>query len=241
MQAMTGRLGRFVALAALPACLAHADVVYDNTQHPTVDKLGNGLFYRFSHEYGDDINLAPGYRDISRITFEYYGDFDPTKAPGANLTVRLYDNDGAKAIPSLSTSQMPSTLLWESDKVPLLTGYSIITMDVPEVMVRDRLTWTVEFGGLTGAVGNSAGLILADPATVGAPLANGRFGSYWDAWIKADPNNASSWSLINFGFGANDPKANFFVRVEAIPEPGTWALLAGGAGLLLAFGRRAKH
>ena len=47
MQALTGRLGRLFALAVIPASLARADVVYDNTQHPTVDKLGNGLFYRF--------------------------------------------------------------------------------------------------------------------------------------------------------------------------------------------------
>ncbi len=238
MQAINGRLARLVALAFLPAAVACADVVYDNTQHPTLDAKGNGMFYRFSHEYGDDINLAPGYREVSRLTFEYFGDFDPSKVANASLTLRVYANDGVRALSNVTTSQMPSTLLWESDKTPLLPGYSIVSLDLPNVTVPDRFTWSVQFNGVTGAVGNSAGLILADPATIGAPLANGRFGSYWDAWVKSDPNKADSWSLINFGVGANDPKANFYVRVEAVPEPGVWALMACGAGLLLAAGRR---
>jgi hypothetical protein len=48
-----------------------------------------------------------------------------------------------------------------------------------------------------------------------------------------------SWSLINFGFRENDPKANFYARIHAVPEPSTWALMVSG-GVLLALAVRRR-
>ncbi len=220
---------------AAGSVFAQAQLVYDNTSH-----VDNRVIYRSSHEYGDDIYLAPGYREVSKFTFQYYGDFDPVISTAAAFQVRFYANDGADALPGSQTALKPSSLLWASAVTPMLPGATIANLDVPLIDVPGEFTWTVQFSGVTGSLGNAAGLTLSDPPTIGAPLANGRFGSYWDAWIKNDPNKSDSWSLLNFGFGANDPHANFYARVEAVPEPSTWVLFSAGSALLLARSRRKR-
>lgn len=206
-------------------------LVYDNTAN-----IQTNVVYKFSREHGDEVFLAGGYRTISEIAFQYFGDFDPLTRLNGAVRVRFYVNDGPDGAPGASVALMPGRVLWESGSIPLLTGYNLVTLGVPFVNVPDSFTWTVQFTGVTGANKDSAGLVLADPPTVGMPLANGRFGSYWDAWIRDDPNRADGWSLINFGFKPEDPKANFYARIYAVPEPSTWMLLAGGS-LVLAAGR----
>jgi hypothetical protein len=206
---------------------ASAQVVYDNTSG-----IVTNLVYKFSKEYGDEIFLAPGNRSVSEFVFQYFGDFNPTNDPGAEAVVRFYENNGPDGLPGPQTALMPGSLLWQSPAIPLLTGYNIVTLGVPLVEVPDNFTWTVRFTGLSGADGNAAGLMLADPPTIGLPLPGGRVGSYWDAWVKDDPNRDDSWSLINFGFGPTDPKASFYARVTAVPEPRTWILLGAGTAVL---------
>ena len=210
-------------------------LVYDNTT-----TLRTNVIYRFSKEYGDEVALAPGYRTISQFAFQYFGDFNPTNRLDATAKVRFYANDGPDADPGPKVIPMPgASPLWESDSFPLLTGYNIVSLDVPWVEVPNVLIWTVQFSGVTGANKDAAGLALADPPTVGGVLADGKVGSFWDAWIRNDPNRVDSWSLINFGFRENDPKANFYARIHAVPEPSTWALMVSG-GVLLALAVRRR-
>jgi hypothetical protein len=207
-------------------------LIYDNTTN-----VRTNLIYKFSREYGDEVFLEAGYRTVSEFAFQYFGDFNPTNRVGASAVVRFYENDGVDGIPGPKTALMPKTVLWESPSITLQPGYNLVTLGVPLVGVPDSFTWTVKFSGVTGANGDAAGLVLADPPTVGQPLPDGRFGSFWDAWIRDDPNREDGWSLINFGFGPNDPKANFYAQIRAVPEPQTWGLLAVG-GVLLALGCR---
>lgn len=225
-----------MALTAGAAGQAMAQtLVYDNTTH-----VRTNLVYKFSREYGDEVFLEAGYRTVSEFAFQYFGDFNPTNRVGASAVVRFYENDGVDGIPGPKTALMPKTVLWESPSIPLLPGYNLVTLGVPLVEVPDSFTWTVKFSGVTGANQDAAGLVLADPPTVGQPLPDGRFGSYWDAWIRDDPNREDGWSLINFGFGPNDPKANFYAQIRAVPEPQTWGLLAAG-GVFLALGCRRRR
>lgn len=213
---------------------ASAQVVYDNTAGVTTN-----LVYKFSREYGDEIHLVAGNRNVAEFVFQYFGDFNPTNSAGGEATIRFYANDGPDGQPGPQTVPMPGSLLWESPAIPLLTGYNVVTLGVPLVEVPDHFTWTVLFSGLSGSDGDAAGLMLSDPPTIGLPLDGGRVGSYWDAWIRNDPTRADSWALINFGFGPEDPKANFYARVTAVPEPGAWALL--GLGALLAWASKRQR
>lgn len=203
------------------------EVIYDNSEN------FSNTFYRFSREHGDEIEVAGLARRVVRFSFRYYGDV-PTNSPGT-YRLRFYANDGRDRLPARQTGQMPGTILWESSAFPILSGLHNVVLDVPEVDVPDRFTWTVIFMGIPGTLGNSAGLILADPPVVGRPLGEGRVGSYWDAWVKNVAADDNSWNLINFGFTPSQPKANFYAKIEAIvgpPRPYLAALI-GPSGVQL--------
>jgi hypothetical protein len=232
-------LGVVVAVGSLAGALDGValaqTLVYDNTAN-----IRTNLVYKFSREYGDEVFLEAGYRTVSEFAFQYFGDFNPTNRLNAEAVIRFYENDGPDSLPDSRTALMPKTVLWESPAIPLQPGYNVVTLGVPLVDVPDSFTWTVKFSGVTGADKDAAGLVLADPPTVGQPLRDGRIGSYWDAWMRDDPNRDDSWALINFGFGPDDPKANFYAQIQAVPEPRTWGLLAAGGVLLASRCRRVR-
>ena len=236
IQRVWSGLAILLALSGAAAGKAVAQtLIYDNTTN-----VRTNLVYKFSREYGDEVFLEAGYRTVSEFAFQYFGDFNPTNRLDATAVVRFYENDGVDGIPGQKTALMPKTVLWESAPIALTPGYNVVMLGVPFVDVPDSFTWTVKFSGVTGADKDSAGLVLADPPTVGQPLPDGRFGSFWDAWIRDDPNREDGWSLINFGFRPNDPKANFYAQIRAVPEPQTWGLLAAG-GVFLALGCRRRR
>ena len=136
-------------------------------------------------------------------------------------------------------------MLWESDLLPLLKNtdplqpgiFGIASLPVPNVIVPETFTWTVQFSGLTGS--ETAVLTISDPVSVGKQLPGfppGSFvvGSYNDYWEEADPFNADSWALRS----TPGTDFNFFAKVTAVPEPQTVALLLVGAGLLFFAGRQ---
>lgn len=194
-------------------------LVYDNTKHPRTNAV-----YRFSREYGDEVFLGNGNRALSQLTFQYFGDFNPVTNKTAAARLRIYLNDGKDGIPGPKTALMPKTLLFESPAIPLASGFNQATVELPSVQVPESFTWTVQFTGMSFAVNDSAGLVPCDPPTIGAALPDGKRGSFWDAWIRDDPNRVDAWSLLNFGFKPADPKASFYCRIYATPDDGTWAL-----------------
>jgi hypothetical protein len=202
----------FLALGFVGPWVVAQEVIYDNTTHAT------SIFYRFGREYGDEVEVAGTARRVTEFTFRYFGDI-PSGYTGGTFRIRFYANDGPDFLPGRLTGLMPGTVLWDSGEQPMGRGLQTPVLQVPGVDVPNRFTWTVFFSGVTGAFGNSAGLIIADPPTVGHPLEDGRIGSYWDAWIKNQPLNDRSWTLINFGFNPDQPKANFYARVSAVEAP----------------------
>lgn len=236
--------GLVLVTTAMPSAAVAADgtVVYDNTSNRSdrwVSNLSpvNGR----QIEIGDEISLAGSARIVTSFVFEYFGDIAPGTAPGANAVVRFYANDGGLHTPASGpTATMPQTLLWESQPIQVVGNkeFREVTLSVPNIAVPNKITWSIQFNGLTGATGNQAGLTISDPVTVGAvlPTSNGSFllGSYSDYWGKTDPLRSDSWAL----FVIPPNRANFHAKITAVPEPGTVALLATGGLAALVWRRR---
>lgn len=233
-----------LTLAAGAPAQAQADrtVVYDNTSNRSDRWVSNrSPINNRQMELGDEINLAGTARVITSFVFEYFGDIAPGSGAGATAVVRFYANDGALHTPSSGPSAaMPGSLLWESAAFAVSGNkvFTEVTLSVPNIVVPDKMTWSVEFSGLTGATGNQVGLTISDPVTVGAllPTSDNSFllGSYSDYWGKADPTKEDSWAL----FVIPPNRANFHARLTAVPEPGTIALFSVAGVALIFAGRR---
>lgn len=221
----------FVALASS----IQAEVVYDNSTNSRTNAFSqNSQFHdAVVRTFGDEINLAGVSRQVTQFIIGYVGDFN-TLNSSDKITLSLYANDGANYSGPGSHTERPSTLLWQSDPFQLANGANQLTFAVPNILVPTRFTWAVTFSGTTGVAGDSAGLIFSGPPTIGAPLNDGKIGSYDDIWIQTDPNRADSWALftnLKDDLGNSLP-GSFYAKVIAVPEPSTWALAALGGGLL---------
>jgi hypothetical protein len=208
-------------VAVFAFCLvARADIVYDNSL------TYQGAFHAATNEFGDEISLAGTARMVNMFLFEYNGDFTPQGDEQAR--VRFYVNDG----PGIYAK--PRTLLFDSGTFPLFTNFNTKIVMVPNVVVPDSFTWSVQFYGMTQRPGDRAGVLWKDPPTVGAQLDAQTVGSYDDFW----QNFNGLWSLYQIPDQAGVPHvvANLACRVYAVPEPSILALgLLGGLAWL---GRR---
>jgi hypothetical protein len=167
-----------------------SEVVYDNSQTYLTNYHPSLL------EYGDEIRLAGTARVVTNFQFEYFGAFLRTGDEEARI--RFYANDGPGRAPA------PNTLLYDSGPFPLLSGLNTAPISGISVVVPDVFTWTVQFTGITGLIGDQAGLIFYDPPTIGRS-----FNDYWQY-------NGSTWGTKIF---PNGPRANFGARVLAFPDP----------------------
>ena len=211
-------------LFLLPLLSATAsEVVFENTTGITTN------YYMFGRQYGDDINLAGTGRVVTEFSFLYFGDVSTNLLTPGQWRIRFYKNDGALDKPSVASSQKPNTLLWDSGLHPVSPGYRIAKLAVPNITVPDRFTWTVEFYNLSQNSGNGAGLVLANPPTIGAIL-TGRnstvIGSFTDFWLQEDSTVPDSWTLQIFSNNPNEgPQGNFFAQVVTMANPNkapTW-------------------
>lgn len=164
-------------------------------------------------EFGDQISLygPAGIRKLTSFSVEYYSNY---ALPGG-LTVRFYDNDGP--------SNSPKTLQYQSAPLDIKLGGAILSITFNQPKISTTFTYTLQFLNAGGA--NVAGLLAPNAeATVGSSLN--------DYWSK----ESGTWQLNNLG----PVKANFTASVNAVPEPGTYALagLAGFGWLAFAGYRR---
>ena len=155
-----------------------------------------------SAEFGDQVSLygPAGTRKLTGFSVEYYSNY---ALPGG-LTVRFYDNDG--------TAGAPKALEYQSAPIDIKLGGGIVSISFNQPKIATTFTYSLQFLGAGGA--NVAGLLTpnVDPG-VGSSLN--------DYWSK----ESGTWQLNNLG----PIKANFTASVNAVPEPGTYAL-AGVAG-----------
>ncbi len=176
--------------------------------------------YTSASEYGDEIVLDRAGWILTGFTFEYSANY----SQAGGLTLKLYSQDG----PAIGGAASPGSLLG-SFTFDIQNGGGTPTVSFPENPANalpDRLTWTATFSGVGGA--NVAGLLAPDASPVVGLSAN-------DFWVKTGPGD-NDWALSNFGAGG--PQANFVATVNAVPEPGTVALMVAGLGSLLWFSRR---
>jgi hypothetical protein len=180
-------------LLALNSGPARAELVYDNS-----DTGGTNVHYALV-EYGDEVILTGTSRVVSEFLFEYYGEF--TVAGDETARLRIYRNDGPNTPEGDPT---PGTVLFDSGAFNISPGYQTKKFSGLNVTVPTDLTWTIEFGGLTGTTGDRAGLVLRDPPSVGT--------SYDDFWQKSQ----GRWQLFSWD---GKPLANFAARIFTGAEP----------------------
>lgn len=136
----------------------NVEVIYDNTTGGTDNAP---KFPPTSNEKGNEIVLCEGSRNVFRFLLFYYGDF--VAEGDETCTLRFYANDGEGFHSGAPQLRQPGTLLYESDPTLIEPGdfQAILFTDI-NVEVPDRLTWTAEFGGLSGLVGDRARLVYYD-------------------------------------------------------------------------------
>lgn len=135
------------------------EIIYDNAGGDGTDDTPK--FPPTSNEKGNEIVLCEGSRNVFRFLLLYYGDF--VAEGDETCTLRFYANDGEAFHSAAPQLRRPGTLLYESDPTPIKPGnfQAIFFTDI-NVEVPDRLTWTAEFGGLSGLVGDRARLVYYD-------------------------------------------------------------------------------
>lgn len=181
----------FFVLLAFAARPAHAQVIYDNS-----GGSGTNVYYSLL-EYGDEIILGGTERTITQFQFEYFGDFVSSSV--ASARIRIYRMDGP-----LTTGKnpfpTPGTVLYDSGPFSVQPGYQTKVFSGLSVAVPDDLTWTIQFNGLVGGIGDEAGLIFRSPPSVG---------DYFDdMWLKT----GGVWNTFTWG---GKPVANFAARITA--------------------------
>jgi hypothetical protein len=163
-------LVRFVAIALISSSLPllRAEVIYDNTSRFLKS------FFTERVEYGDQLDLEGSGRRLRQIAFEYFGQF--AEGGDERVKVRLYTNE----TPYDRYRKGPTTLLYESDWIPIRPGYnSQFISGLNVVLPQYTVTFTVEFSGI--AEDEAAGLLFYDPPTVGY--------SFNEIWLRGARGN----------------------------------------------------
>lgn len=187
---------------------ALAAVVYDNSAN--LNLLNRSFSPGASQEFGDQVFLSGAERRITDFQFEYY--VSPSANGNETAELSFYSNNGGVS------GTTPGTRLYSSGEFALDKGFQSVIAQALSVTVPSTFTWAVRFNGVD--LGEQAGLLLANPPSVGTSLD--------DFWVR---NTDGSWSTFLVDGGATP--GNFSARITAVPEPGTFLLaMLGGLALL---------
>jgi hypothetical protein len=186
------------------------------------DSVGDYL-----EEYGDQIDLIGTARVLTKIQFEYLGEFYAQGDETARL--RIYANDGPfwKGNPDYAT---PGTILWESGTFGISNGFHVVQLVVPSIRAPDTITWTVQFFGLSMRTGivtpdptitsDTAGLLFYGNPDIGL--------NYNDFWQRL----ADGWGpvkitdILRNNFGASVTAISEALIGQTIPPPGALTITA---------------
>jgi hypothetical protein len=170
-----------------------AEIVYDNSTDPS------GFDYESPNEYGDQVILAGTARVVTEIQIEYYASYTPR---GNELArVRFYANTGPfwQGNPDYPTPA--ATPLYEETFAPG-QGYKTAIISVPNILVPDTFTWTIQFLGIAQSDTDVAGLLFYSTPTVGQS-----FDDFWEL-------TTSGWGAAGVSYV---PSNNFGAQITAIP------------------------
>lgn len=205
-----------VAAVSTVVTVAQADTVYNNSTADSNIRFNPGLA-----EVGDEITLAGTARDITDFTFQYWGQ---TFSGNEQARLRFYLNNG---VASPAGPLTPSTVFYDSGwfNIGATTRSTLVFTDFTTdattpltTTLPNSFTWSVQFQGIDLGEGESAGLDLYNPPTVG-----GNFNEYWEN------TGPGGWEYR----GTNGVPVNFAAQLNAVPEPSMLALGAlGGVGAL---------
>lgn len=208
-------------------CLAgavKAATVYDNTTTDLGFRLDAGT-PGGTMEIGDEIVLGGTERSLTAFTFQYY----LQSSNPETLRLRFYAQDGP--------SGQPGTSFFDSGPFAIpATGSGSSEVEITDfvtgaafpltALLPDRFTWAVTFSGVDSGSGESAGVNLFGPPTIGDNIVD-----YWE-------NSGGGWVNKRVGTLPTD----FAARMQAVPEPSTVALfLVGSVALVWRLRKRAAR
>ena len=209
-------------LAAVLTPSLHAEFVYQNSTANLSQRLSIG-----NTEVGDEIVLAGADRLLAAFDFQYYG---ISFSGNEKAQVRFYYNDG-DVFNDDPAARKPLTAFFDSGLFDVAAtagstlNFSIGDGTLPSgVLLPESFTVSVQFSGIEA--GESAGVDLYDPPTVGASLPDYWYNDPVGGW----QTRTNSTYPMNFG-----------ARIQAVPEPSTWTLfILGGLAGCIRFCRKAR-
>jgi hypothetical protein len=189
-------LTAFVAAINSRICAQVTNTIYQATSP-------NGTLAFTALQIGDEVVAAGDARTVTQLQI---GLSMQGFSGSADFVVSLYANNGPAGA--------PGSLLWQSglfNDVPLSGAVQLIPFNVPNVVVPDVFTWTVQISNYTPV---AVGLVGANPPSVGSSPAFTWFGS---------PGN---WTQLS------SPQ-DYMAQVLAVPEPGVSSLFCFCLGVLV--------
>lgn len=188
-----------------------ADIVYDNsTTYLETD-------YESTNEYGDEVILEGTSRVVTEIQLEYYADF--VRSGDELLRLRFYANTGP-IWNGHADYRMPASPPLYEDTFQVSTGFQVLVVTVPNILVPDHFTWTAQFLGISQATTTDrAGLLMFDPPSVGQS-----FDDFWELLPEG-------WAPL----ARTDVKNNFGARILAIPGAPTLTISKSGNNVVISW------
>ena len=169
--------------------------------YTAMNPTGGWTIPALNGEIGNEVTAAGTDRYVTSLGIEIYSQngIFPSGTPGyADFRAQLYANNGPQG--------QPGSLLWQSavESVNYPGGLSLLTFNVPDVFVPDTFTWTLQYS-------NTSPIPPGLPGSVSPTV-----GSSLTCWTRSP---TSAWGQVTAA-------GTLMAQIQAVPEPGTGALLS---------------